>query len=73
MAETREENVKLSRFISKILRHSPEVIGIRVEREGGWADVNKLIDGISKRRYSFNADGSKIRANQGHSIDFGDF
>ena len=73
MAETREENVKLSRFISKILRHSPEVIGIRVEREGGWADVNKQIDGISKRRYSFNADGSKIRANQGHSIDFGDF
>ena len=85
----KEENVKLSRFISLILRHNPAAIGIKIERVGGWADVNQLIEGInakgkfridrpilekivatdSKGRYSFNADGTKIRANQGHSID----
>ncbi len=87
--ETKEENVKLSRFISKILRHKPETIGIQLEHIGGWVDVNELINGInakgkffidrpllerivasdSKGRYSFNADGTKIRANQGHSVD----
>lgn len=79
----------MSRFISKILRHQPEIIGIRLEHHGAWADVDKLIDGINKRsrhkidrsilekivatdakgRYSFNEDGTKIRANQGHSIN----
>ena len=38
--ETREENVKLSRFISLILRHNPAAIGIQIERIGGWADVD---------------------------------
>ena len=86
---TKEENVKLSRFLSKILRHQPEIIGIEIERTGAWADVNALMAGInakskyhidrplleaivaadSKGRYRFNADGTKIRANQGHSID----
>lgn len=79
----------MSRFISKILRHEPEIIGIKIERYGAWAEVDKLIDGINrtgrhkidrsileqivatdaKGRYSFNEDGTKIRANQGHSID----
>ena len=79
----------MSRFISLILRHKPEAIGIEIERTGGWADVDALIAGInangkyhidrpllekivaddSKGRYSFNSDGTKIRANQGHSID----
>lgn len=89
MTETKEENVRLSRFLSLILRHNPGAIGIEIEKIGGWADVNALMDGInakgkfrvdrpllekivatdSKGRYSFNADGTKIRANQGHSID----
>ena len=36
-----------SRFISLILRHKPEVIGITLD-EHGWADVQELIDGINK-------------------------
>ena len=74
-----------SRYMSLILRHKPEVIGITLD-EHGWADVNKLIEGIAKtkmfnmnileeivrtdnkQRYSFNADKTKIRANQGHSV-----
>lgn len=36
-----------SRYISLILRHKPEVIGITLD-EHGWADVNELIVGIAK-------------------------
>ncbi len=78
-------HTKTSRYISLILRHQPEVIGITLD-EHGWADVNALIEGVNrthplnreileeivrtdeKQRYSFNADHTKIRANQGHSI-----
>ena len=79
----------MSRFISKILRHQPKIIGNELERNGAWANVDVLRVGInrhgkfkidrellerivasdSKGRYSFNSDGTKIRANQGHSID----
>ena len=75
-----------SKFISLILRHRPDKIGIKLDRHG-WADINELIAGIAKerdfnrdmleeivrtdnkQRYSFNDDKTKIRANQGHSID----
>ena len=65
-----------SRFISLILRHKPEVIGITLD-EHGWADVDDMIAGINldeivrtdeKQRYSYNEDHTLIRANQGHSI-----
>jgi RNA:NAD 2''-phosphotransferase len=36
-----------SKFISLILRHKPETIGIQLD-EHGWADVKELIDGVSK-------------------------
>ena len=36
-----------SRFISLILRHKPETIGITLD-EHGWADVKNLISGINK-------------------------
>ena len=72
----------VSRYISLILRHKPETIGITLD-EHGYANVNELIKGVnidfstlekivkedSKGRYSFNEDKTKIRANQGHSID----
>ena len=78
----------LSRFISLILRHKPEVINIKLDKHG-YANVEELINGINnnkkytidfdllkqivdtdnKKRYSFNEDFTKIRANQGHSID----
>lgn len=38
---------KTSRFISMILRHKPEVIGITLD-EHGWADVKALIEGVNK-------------------------
>ena len=36
-----------SKFISLILRHKPETIGISLD-EHGWADVQDLIDGINR-------------------------
>lgn len=77
---------QVSKYMSLILRHKPEVAGITLD-EHGWAYVGNLVVAVAKKfpgfdvmmlmcivatdekkRYSFNADGSKIRANQGHSI-----
>lgn len=38
-----------SKFISLILRHKPDTIGITLD-EHGWANVTELIEGISKTR-----------------------
>ena len=43
-----------SKYMSLILRHKPEVIGITLD-EHGWANVDELIDGIS-RTHEFNMD-----------------
>ncbi len=80
-------DIKLSKFLSLILRHKPEILDIVLDRYG-WADVNELllklmgagklvkfddlkriVDTDDKKRYIFNSDFSKIRANQGHSIN----
>ena len=45
---------EISKFISLILRHKPETIGITLD-EHGWADVDALIAGISKT-HAFNRD-----------------
>lgn len=79
--------VKISKFLSLVLRHKPEIIGLTLDRNG-WAEVDSLIvlarnkgtylnrplleqivTTNSKKRFSFNEDKSKIRANQGHSIN----
>ena len=39
--------VRISRYISMILRHHPEKAGIKLDRHG-WADVDALIEGVSK-------------------------
>lgn len=43
-----------SKFISRILRHKPETIGITLD-EHGWANVDELIEGIGRTR-PFNMD-----------------
>ena len=80
-----ENLTNISKFLSLILRHKPETIGINLDKHG-WANVDELIAEIQKTRkfdmamlehivasdekgrYSFNDDKTKIRANQGHSI-----
>jgi putative RNA 2'-phosphotransferase len=79
--------VKISKYLSKHLRHQPERLGLRLEA-GGWARVEDLlaacrrnnfpisseeltevVEQNDKRRFSFDATGAKIRANQGHSVE----
>ena len=45
---------EISKYISLILRHKPETIGIELD-EHGWANVSELIDGI-RRTYPFDMD-----------------
>lgn len=76
--------VKYSKRLSNILRHHPERIGIKLDKNG-WAEVAVLIEKFEKyplsmetleivverndkKRFAFNADKTKIRANQGHSV-----
>ena len=40
---------RLSRYLSLILRHHPEVIGISLDAHG-WADVDELIAGIAQKK-----------------------
>jgi len=42
MHENRRSLTRLSKFLSYVLRHSPESIGIELD-PGGWADVSQLI------------------------------
>ncbi|NML58262.1 RNA 2'-phosphotransferase [Chryseobacterium cheonjiense] len=77
----------MSKFLSLVLRHQPEIITLNLD-ENGWADVEELqekcannnilftleeldemVETNDKKRFIFNEDKTKIRANQGHSID----
>ena len=44
-----DELIKKGKFLSLILRHKPNVIGISLD-EHGWANVSDLIAGIRKTR-----------------------
>lgn len=70
-----------SKTLSFILRHKPEQFGLKMDKQG-WVEVQPLVDALviniatlvgivnedKKGRYEFNADGTKVRATQGHSI-----
>jgi len=74
----------ISKFLSLVLRHQPETIGLRLDAQG-WANVDELLSkaadqGLNrtlleqivqesdKQRFAFSPDGQRIRANQGHSL-----
>ncbi|HEX7870025.1 MAG TPA: RNA 2'-phosphotransferase, partial [Chryseobacterium sp.] len=83
-----QQKKKTSKFLSYVLRHHPELIGLNLD-ENGWANVdelitkskrdsyqgftfeelNEVVETNDKKRFIFNEDKTKIRANQGHSID----
>lgn len=79
-------DVQLSKFLSLVLRHKPDEIGIQLD-ESGWVTVGELLDAMNragremsrekleevvrssdKQRFALSPDGSRIRANQGHSV-----
>jgi putative RNA 2'-phosphotransferase len=74
---------RISKFLSLILRHKPELIALELD-ENGWASVDdilsnkkqkvdfqqlkEVVETNDKKRFSFNLEETKIRANQGHSL-----
>lgn len=85
MNETRL--VKISKFLSKHLRHDPEGLGLTLA-PGGWVAVDDLLTACARRgfglsraeldevvaqnnkqRFSFDEARTRIRANQGHSVE----
>jgi putative RNA 2'-phosphotransferase len=77
--------VKVSKYLSKHLRHQPERIGLTLD-EGGWVEIDTLIAAAGAHGFRFTREeldhvvaandkqrfaieGTRIRASQGHSID----
>lgn len=63
-----------SKFISLILRHRPETIGIALD-ERGWADVRALIDGVNatgKHRLTPEALEEIVRSDEKQRYAFND-
>ena len=74
---------KYSKLLSLVLRHDPGSIGLTLDAEG-WVDVSALITAFplpldrdllgqlvtssDKQRFALSKDGTRIRANQGHSV-----
>ncbi|OED48281.1 RNA 2'-phosphotransferase [Flavobacteriaceae bacterium (ex Bugula neritina AB1)] len=59
------QHKNISKFLSLILRHNPDTIGLRLD-ENGWADVSELITKVSHSKPAFT---SKILENVVKSCD----
>lgn len=87
MSSSEKRLVRVSKFLSLVLRHKPEHVGLRLDY-AAWAQVDELlacsdragltltrelvaevVESSDKQRFTMTADGARIRANQGHSID----
>lgn len=53
--EQRMNLTKVSKYISLILRHKPEEIGIELDK-CGWVNIDELVKGVSKNYPGFNTD-----------------
>ncbi|MFJ4785946.1 RNA 2'-phosphotransferase [Streptomyces sp. NPDC088794] len=77
--------VKVSKCLSKHLRHQPERIGLTLD-EAGWVEIDVLIAAAAAHGFRFTrdeldhvvaandkqrfaVDGTRIRASQGHSVE----
>ena len=80
-----KNTTKISKYLSYILRHQPQSIGLTLDKNG-WANIDELITKTTdfslrlstiqyvvetndKQRFSLNENATKIRANQGHSLE----
>jgi putative RNA 2'-phosphotransferase len=77
--------VRVSKFLSRHLRHAPEDIGLTLD-DGGWVGVDELLRACERaglaitrtdlehvvatnNKQRFSLVGNRIRANQGHSVE----
>src|SRR4051812_24621747 len=82
-----KRRVRVSKYLSKHLRHEPEGLGLTLA-PGGWVPVDELLAACArkhfpvtreeldevvttndKQRFAFDETGTRIRANQGHSVE----
>jgi putative RNA 2'-phosphotransferase len=77
------DDKRLSKFLSLVLRHEPEAAGLTLDAQG-WVELDDLVKATAKRfgagrddiervvaqsdKQRFIIEGSRIRANQGHSV-----
>ncbi|MEW1699979.1 RNA 2'-phosphotransferase [Streptomyces sp. NPDC091278] len=76
--------VKVSKYLSKHLRHQPERIGIVLDAHG-WTEIDALLRATERHRFPvsreeldlvvaaddkkrYAVEGTRIRANQGHTV-----
>lgn len=73
--------IRRSKRLSKILRHDPARAGLTLD-PAGWVAVDDLLPAVGmtraeldevvtrndKRRFAYDETGTRIRANQGHSV-----
>jgi len=81
------EQKKISKLLSLVFRHKPEITGLVLDNNG-WTEVDKLLVKVNQsgrhltleqlpeivekndeNRFAFSDGQTKIRANQGHSIE----
>lgn len=75
---------RISRYLAYLLKHAPKEGEIEIDKDGGWVKTEVILDRLEiplpelieivkedeKGRYSFEDETySRIRANQGHSVD----
>lgn len=77
--------VKVSRYLSRHLRHQPERIGLALDRHG-WVEIDTLLAAaaahgfplsraeldhvvVTNDKQRFTIEGTRIRAAQGHSVE----
>ena len=77
--------VKVSKYLSKHLRHQPERIGLTLD-EGGWVEIDTLLAAAAVHGFRvtreeldhvvavndkkrFAVEGTRIRASQGHTVE----
>ncbi|MFJ6797462.1 RNA 2'-phosphotransferase [Streptomyces sp. NPDC091268] len=77
-------SVKVSKYVSKHLRHQPDRIGLVLDPQG-WVEIDELLDAAAAHGFAlsraeldhvvatndkqrFAVRGTRIRANQGHTV-----
>lgn len=78
------QDIKISKFLSLVLRHSPQTLGVSLDEEG-WIDIDVLLEACRQSgkdispqdlqrvvaandKQRFVIRDGRIRANQGHSL-----
>ena len=70
---TKKEQMTISKLMSLALRHKPQAVDIQLD-DHGWADTEKLIEGINRKGYSVTFEDIKevVKTNDKQRFKFND-